>query len=113
MNFSVNLRYLGYLKSYARNKRWPESSIGECYIHGGMLSYCLRYMKSNVESKNNHDVEEESPRLFIFSVPGKCSAFQPQYRTLTFAKMHNAHNHCLFNCDEVIPYIEYVTLYKF
>ena len=69
-------------------------------------------MKSNVQSKNNHDVEKESPRLFISSVPAEYSAFQPQYRTLTYAEMHCAHNHCLFNYDEVTPYIEYVTLYK-
>jgi len=70
-------------------------------------------MKSNAEFKNNHDVEEKIIRLSIFSIPGEYSAFQPQYRTLTYAEMHSAHNHCLFNCDEVTPYIEYVTLYKF
>ena len=70
-------------------------------------------MESNTESKNNHDVEEESPRLSIFSVPGEYSFFLPQYRTLTYAEMHSAHNHYLFNYNEVTPYIEYVTLYKF
>jgi len=70
-------------------------------------------MESNTEFKNNHDVEEESPRLSIFLVPGEYSAFQPQYRTLTYAEMHNAYHHCLFNYDEVTPYIENVTLIKF
>ena len=69
-------------------------------------------MESNAESKNNHDVEKESPWLFFFSVLDEYSAFQPQYMTLIYVEMHNAHNHCLFNCDEVTPYIEYVTLYK-
>jgi len=70
-------------------------------------------MQSNVESKNNNDVKEERSRLSIFSAPGEYSAFQPQYRTLTYTKIQSVHIHCLFNCDEVIPYIEYVTLYKF
>ena len=113
MNFSVNLRYLGYFKSYVQNKRQPEGSIAECYITEECPSYCSRYMESNVESKNNHDVEEESPRLFIFSVPSEYSAFQSQYRTFMHVEMHSAYNHCLFNCDEVTPYIEYVTLHKF
>jgi len=69
-------------------------------------------MESNAESKN-HDIEEESPSTFHFSVPGEYSAFQPQYRTLTYAKMHSVHNHYLFNCDEVTPYIEYITLSNF
>jgi len=43
-------------------------------------------MESNTEFKNNHDVEEESPRLFIFLVPGEYSVFLPQYRTLTMLK---------------------------
>jgi len=74
MNFSINLRYLGYLKSYARNKRQPEGSIAECYITEECLSYCLRYIDSNAKSKNNHDIEKESPQLFIFSVPGEYNA---------------------------------------
>lgn len=64
-----------------------------------------------MESKNNNDVEEERTGLSIFSVPGEYSAFQPQYRTLTYTEMESTHNHCLFNCDEVTPYIECVTLY--
>lgn len=111
IDYALNFRYLGYLKSYVRNKRRPEGSIAECYITEECLRYCSRYMESNVVSKNNHVVEEERPRLSIFDVPGEYSAFQPQCRTLTYSEMHNAHNHCLFNCDEVTPYIEYVALY--
>ena len=69
-------------------------------------------METNSESVNNHDGEGERPRLSIFLVNGEYSAFQPQYRTLTYDEMHSAHNHCLFNCDEITPYIEYVTLDK-
>jgi len=107
MGYSLLFRYLGYLKTYVRNKRRPEGSIAECYITEECLRYCERYM----ESKNNNDVEEERPGLSIFAVPGEYSAFQPQYRTLTYTEMDMAHTHCLFNCDEVTPYIECVTLY--
>ena len=107
MGYSLNFRYLGYLKTYVRNKRQPESSIVECYIIEECIHYCEWYM----ESKNNNDVEEERPRLSIFSVPDEYSAFQPQYRTLTYIEMDIAHNHYLFNCDKVTPYIECVTLY--
>ena len=113
MNSSINFRYLSYLIYYVWNKRQPEGSIVECYITEECLSYCSRYMESDAEIKNNHDVEEGSPRLFIFSVPDEYCAFQYQYRILTYAKMYGVHNHYLFNCDEVTPYIEYVTLYKF
>ena len=70
-------------------------------------------MKSNAEPKNNHDVEKETPRLSIFSVPGEYSVLLPQYSTLTYAEMYRGHNYCLFNFDEVTPYMEYVILYKF
>ena len=79
----------------------------------GMPKLLFAYIKSNAEPTNNHDVEKEIPRLSIFSIPGEYSVFLPQYRTLTYAEIHSAHNHCLFNCDEVTPYIEYVTQYKF
>ena len=75
MNSSVNLRYLGYLKSYVRNKRRPEGSIAECYITEEYRSYYSRYVEKNAESKNNHDVEKESPRLYIFSVPCEYNDF--------------------------------------
>jgi len=66
MNFSVNVRYLGYLKSYVRNKQLPEGSTAKCYITEECLIYCSQYMEGNAESKNNHDVEKESPD-FSFS----------------------------------------------
>src|SRR5436189_149988 len=37
---------------------------------------------------------------------GEYSSIQPQSRTLTYLEMQSAHNHYLFNCDEVTPYIE-------
>jgi len=60
-------------------------------------------MESNAESKNNHDVEEERPKISIFSVPGEYIAFESPYRTLMYIKMYSAHNQCLFNCDKVTP----------
>lgn len=106
MHSPLNFRYLGHLKSYVRNKRRPEGSIAECYITEECLHYCSRYLESNTESTNL--AEREMPTLSIFSVPGEYNADQSQYRALKYEEMHSAHTHCLFNCDEVAPYIEYV-----
>ena len=54
-------------------------------------------MESNLESVDNHDGEGERPRLSIFLFLSEYSAFQPQYKILTYDEMHSAYNHCLFN----------------
>lgn len=112
MHSPLNFRYLGHLKSYVRNKRRPEGSIAECYITEECLHYCSRYLESNTES-TNHDGEGEMPTLSIFSVSGEYNASQYQHRTLEYEEMHSAHTHCLFNCDEVTPYIEYAAQANF
>ena len=49
----VDNRYLSTLKSYVRNKTYPEDSIAEGYLAEECTTFCSIYL-NNVETKYNH-----------------------------------------------------------
>ncbi|GJU22640.1 acidic leucine-rich nuclear phosphoprotein 32 family member A [Tanacetum coccineum] len=50
--FPLNV-YMKKLKNYVRNKAKPEGSIAEGYVAEEALTFCLRYLKDDVETRFN------------------------------------------------------------
>ena len=48
-------RYLCRLKSYVRNKAYPEGSIAEGYLAEEALTFCSRYLHAGVETRLNRE----------------------------------------------------------
>uniref|UniRef100_A0A2N9IH12 CRIB domain-containing protein n=1 Tax=Fagus sylvatica TaxID=28930 RepID=A0A2N9IH12_FAGSY len=85
-------RYLSRLKSYVRNRAYPEGSIAEGYISEECLTFCSRYLES-VETVFNRPIRNnEEFTGAMLSI------------TLDQKSMTQAHRYVLFNCDEIIPF---------
>ncbi|KAI9074655.1 hypothetical protein K1719_043371 [Acacia pycnantha] len=107
-------RFLGKLKSYVRNKAWPEGSIAEGYIEDGVLYSCSRYF-DDIETSFNRlthvdDCPEPEPEpepstteLLIPRV-GKPVGRSEKFK-LTALEKFQAHRHVLINCTKVEPYL--------
>lgn len=107
----IYYRFLGKLKSYVRNKAWPEGSIAECYMGNEVLNFCSRYF-DDIETSFNR-----RPRFYDCPDVGpstSTSLFPPvgrpvgghQYFNLTANEMLQAHRHVLINCSQVDPFIQ-------
>ncbi|KAI9125897.1 hypothetical protein K1719_003315 [Acacia pycnantha] len=57
-------RFLGKLKSYVRNKAWPEGSIAEGYIGDEVLYFCSRYF-DDIETSFNRPHSPEFRALAL------------------------------------------------
>ena len=51
-------RFLCKLKSYCRNKRYPEGSIAEGYLAEECMTFCSRYLE-DVETRLNRPTRNE------------------------------------------------------
>ena len=107
----VDNRYLRTLKSYVRNKTYPEGSIAEGYLAEESTTFCSRYL-NDVETKYNHtdrnfvdltDIKDEG--LIIFKCIGR-SLGMHTCRELSSEEWAQAHLYVLTNCDDVIPFIK-------
>jgi len=47
--------YLCILKSYVRNKAYPEGSIAEGYLEEEAVTFCSRYLHTGVETRLNRE----------------------------------------------------------
>ena len=112
---SLPYRFLGKLKSYVRNKAWPEGSIAEGYIGDEVLYFCSRYF-DDIETSFNRPPRvddclepepEPEPAASELSFPrvgkpvGGCENFK-----LTALEKFQAHRHVLINCTKVEPYLQ-------
>ncbi|KAK8949445.1 hypothetical protein KSP39_PZI005964 [Platanthera zijinensis] len=93
-------RYLGELKSFVRNKSRPEGSIAEAYLAKESLTFCSRYLSSDVDTEMNRMTRNtcEFPNTGYFV--GARILFSLDQRS-----QNQAHGYILFNSDGVEDYI--------
>ncbi|XP_050225594.2 uncharacterized protein LOC126675059 [Mercurialis annua] len=105
-------RYLRTLKSYVRNMARPEGSIAAGYLANECLTFCSRYLVG-VDTKHNrvprnYDGDyspSEEVGLEIFKEAGRALGKANHHR-LTLSEAAQCHSYVLYNCDEVLPFIE-------
>lgn len=101
------------LKSYVRNRSYPEGSIVEAYMMEECVNFCSRYLE-DVETKfnkihRNDDTHSESGESIvefpIFSNPGhhigRRNSIALEKEIIT-----KAHQYVLFNCGEIESFID-------
>ena len=114
MNIILNIfgcRYLLTLKSYVKNRNYPEGSIAEGYIADECITHCSRYFEGvetrfNRPRRNDDTVEltptQDAPLHVTFGRPmGKIENVILDETTLM-----QAHRYVLYNCDLVTPFLE-------
>ena len=104
-------RYLRTLKSYVRNKAYPEGCITEGYLAEECATFCSRYL-NDVETKysccdrNYVDLKNiRDKRLIIFKCVGRALG-KSTFCELIPKEWAQAHLYVLTNCEDVIPFIE-------
>nr|XP_009800440.1 PREDICTED: uncharacterized protein LOC104246330 [Nicotiana sylvestris] len=104
-------RFLGTLKSYVRNRAYPEGSIAEAYIANECMTFCSRYLegvdsRSYCSKKCSEEIEHETSKeecLFptVGESYGRVDVFELDEKTWL-----QPHRHVLFNCEEHIAEIK-------
>lgn len=104
-------RYLFTLKSYVRNRNYPEGSIAEGYIANECITHCSRYFEGvetrfNQPARNDDTIEltpmPDAPLPIILGrLIGKVKNIIFDNQTLM-----QAHRYVLYNSDLVTPFIE-------
>lgn len=104
-------RFLGKLKSYVRNKAWPEGSMAEGYIGDEVMYFCSRYF-DDIETTFNRppridDCPEPVPTSEGLLIPhvGKPVGGTENFK-LTATEKLQAHRHVLINCPQVEPFLQ-------
>ena len=105
------------MKQYVRNKARPEGSIAEAYVINESLNFCSMYLRGiatrfNRGDRNNDDINDEEINncgLSIFSQHIRWLG-GVGFRQLTPDELEKSHWYILNNCDEVEPYLQYVSL---
>ena len=105
-------RFLGKLKSYVRNKTWPEGCIAEGYLGDEVLYFCSRYFDDIETSFNRPPRVNDVPDPDEQSLPTDLSIPQAgrpvggsEIVKLTPTEKLQAHRYVLHNCSEVDYYI--------
>ena len=99
-----------------KNKSHVEGSICEAYLCQETSHFCSYYFESHVQTMRNrvnrNDAgglpETSQPNLSIFKFSGR-AAGSCRSRYLNDKEFAAAHLHVLLNCEEVQPYIGYVS----
>ena len=98
------------MKTYVRNKAWPEGSIAEGYLGDEVLYFCSRYFDDIETSFNRPPRVDDCPEAesvpIALSIPrlGKRVGGGELFK-LTATEKLQAHRHVLINCTEVEPYL--------
>ncbi|XP_058741009.1 uncharacterized protein LOC131613346 [Vicia villosa] len=105
-------RYLCKLKNYVRNRAYPEGSIAEGYLAEEAITFCSRYLHSNVDTRlnrksRNYDVTDslETDPDDYFTTVGRPLGGAGEPFHLDVKSKDDAHRYILFNCNEVQIYI--------
>ncbi|XP_050915202.1 uncharacterized protein LOC127130179 [Lathyrus oleraceus] len=102
-------RNLCKLKSYVRNRAHPEGSIAEAYLAEEALTFCLRYLHDNVDTRLNRKSQnyDNSDLCDVdlsdyFSCIGRSLGGKKNGKPffLDSTTKAQAHRYLLFNCDE-------------
>ncbi|XP_058785062.1 uncharacterized protein LOC131659973 [Vicia villosa] len=105
-------RYLCKLKNYVRNRAYPEGSIAKGYLAEEAITFCSRYLHSNVDTRfnrksRNYDVTDslETDPDHYFTTAGRPLGGVGKPFHLDVKSKDDAHRYILFNCNEVQIYI--------
>ncbi|KAK8618250.1 hypothetical protein V6N13_132250 [Hibiscus sabdariffa] len=98
-------RFLDKLKSYCRNKRYPEGSITEGYLADECLTFCSRYLEDvdttfNRPNKNDLFVTNELAQTYLFGSYGE-PIDKIQIEELDDMSWVQAHQYVLFHHDSI------------
>ncbi|KAK8559251.1 hypothetical protein V6N12_042532 [Hibiscus sabdariffa] len=98
-------RFLGKLKSYCRNKRYPEGSIAEGYLAEECLTFCSRYLEDvdttfNRPNRNDVFVTNELAQTYLFGSYGEPIG-KIQIEELDDMSWVQAHRYVLFHHDSL------------
>jgi len=106
-------RYMCTLKSYVRNRNYPEGSIAEAYLVEECLTLCSRYLHGGVKTRFNRrprnndeydSINAQSSSLFP-NTGCPLGAKKSDPIVLDDMSLNQAHIYLLNNCDEVQEYI--------
>ncbi|CAN1132472.1 hypothetical protein LINPERHAP2_LOCUS16281 [Linum perenne] len=101
-------RYLYELKSYIRNRTFPEGSMAEGYIASECMTFCSRYLNSTqtkfnrLERNDDHNDMEE---FLGFPQVGR-SLGAEKIRSLSSQELEQAHMYVMKNSEEVQPFFK-------
>ncbi|XP_058775279.1 uncharacterized protein LOC131649536 [Vicia villosa] len=105
-------RYLCKLKNYVHNRAYPEGSIAKGYLAEEAITFCSRYLHSNVDTRfnrksRNYDVTNslETDPDDYFTTVGRPLGGAGKPFHLDVKSKDDAHRYILFNCNEVQIYI--------
>ncbi|KAH1046297.1 hypothetical protein J1N35_037081 [Gossypium stocksii] len=105
------LRFLSKLKSYCRNKRYPEGSIAEGYLAEECMTFCSRYLE-DVETRLNRPSRNaglNDPNLaetYLFQSYGEPIG-KVEVAELDDRSWIQAHRYVLFHHDTIQPLCKY------
>ncbi|XP_040968270.1 uncharacterized protein [Gossypium hirsutum] len=100
-------RFISKLKSYCRNKRYPEGSIAEGYLAEECMTFCSRYLEdaetrlnrpSRNDGLNDHDLAE----TYLFQSYGEPIG-KVEITELDDISWIQAHRYVLFHHDSIEP----------
>lgn len=89
----LECRLIRHLKSFVRNMAAIEGSIAEGYIADECLTFCSRYLESDLPTIFNRKLRNQDDNMGAIS-----------YIRLDSKSCAQAHRYVLFNCDEIIPF---------
>ncbi|KAH1073404.1 hypothetical protein J1N35_025732 [Gossypium stocksii] len=100
-------RFLCKLKSYCRNKRYPEGSIAECYLTKECMTFCSRYLEDvetriNRPSRNDGFTNHNLAETYLFQSYGQAIG-KVEIAHLDNRSWVQAHRYILFHHDSIEP----------
>ena len=105
-----------FLKRKVRKKNIVEGSISAQYIYEEVATFCSRYFSPEVDTmhtqaQRNDDmvVEEQNDILSVFC-SSACPFRRAKEHLLTQSENDTIELYVLDNCDEVKPFVEYLSL---
>ncbi|XP_060189063.1 uncharacterized protein LOC132618011 [Lycium barbarum] len=109
-------RLMGKWKCYVRNRNQPEGSIAEGYIVEESLIFCSRYLHCGAKGYNRMDKNYEGDHVESYSglsifEQKDCPLLRDTSKNLEEFERKQAHLYVLRNCEEVQPFLQYVSLY--
>ena len=109
---------MGTLKSYIRNRRYPEGYIAEKRVGIDCMNLFSRYLNGaiqtrfNIRTQNNDESDPTDAEIVsLFPIKG-CPIGAKKTDPFVFdnKSLSQAHAYSLGNCDEIQEYIRYFTL---
>ncbi|KAH1057539.1 hypothetical protein J1N35_035604 [Gossypium stocksii] len=103
----IVFRFLGKLKSYCRNKHYPEGSIAEGYLAEECMTFCSRYLEDvetrlNRPSRNSGLNDPNLAETYLFQSYGEPIG-KVEIAELDDRSWIQAHRYVLFHHDAIEP----------